>query len=179
MDSEIIYHFKKNRKQLSLTYIRMGIACWVYMAGLYGYEYFFETTVSQKFQLYWNIVFFIASVVLFYVAWWHRTHPATFEAKITKDRFMVSYPEVPEWSFDVKIADIKRFEKRNTLSHAGKGIIKHGILLKDGTFHHISMNYGNSINKMHKVIQSIAPEITFPKKVNMKVFGPIAKDYVE
>ncbi|KEA61955.1 hypothetical protein ADIMK_4102 [Marinobacterium lacunae] len=41
------------------------------------------------------------------------------------------------------------------------------------------MNYGNSINKMHKVIQSIAPEITFPKKVNMKVFGPIAKDYVE
>lgn len=177
MEGDVIYHYKKNRKQLSKTYIRMGVACWVYMAGLYGYEYFFNETVSDQFRLIWIGVFSAFSLILFYVAWWHIYHPATYEAIITRERFVVNYPAVPDWSFEVEVADIKRFENRNTLSHAGKGIVDHGILLKDGSFRHISMNYGNNINKMHKIIKSINPDVTFPKIANTKVFGLFAKDY--
>ncbi|GAA6143439.1 hypothetical protein [Hydrogenophaga sp. 5NK40-0174] len=47
---------------------------------------------------------------------------------------------VVPWSFDVRVADILRFEDRNTLSLVGKGIGRHGILLHDG----------DSIQQMHK-----------------------------
>ncbi len=173
----VVYHYKKNRKQQSLTYIRMGIACWVYIAGLYGYEFYFDETVETQFRLIWVAVFSIASAILFYIAWWHRIHPATYEAIITRERFIIDYPGSSEWSFDIKISDIKRFEHRNTLSHAGRGIGQHGVLLKDGTFHDICMNYGSSINKMYKAIHTIDPNITFPKKVNKKISGFLVKDY--
>jgi hypothetical protein len=145
---EFIYHYKKNRQQQSRLFIRMGIACWVYIAGLYGYEIILDKTVPDDLRLIWLGAFSVSSVILFYVAWWHIKNPATYEATISNDRFIVSYPSVAGWSFDIKISDIKRFENRLTLSHAGVGIMQHGVLLKDGSFHHIPMNYGTSINKM-------------------------------
>ena len=155
----------------------MGIACLVYIAGLYGYEYFLDESVSESLRSIYIIVFSISSVIMFYVAWWQRTHPATYEAVITTDRFVVSYPGSPMWSFDIKVSDIKRFEHRNTLSHAGKGIGESGVLLNDGNFHEICMNYGNNINEMYAAINSINPNVTFPKNLNKKVFGPITKGY--
>lgn len=156
----------------------MGVVCWFYIVGLYGYESFSNEAVSDQFRLAWVGVFSLASVFLFYIAWWHATHPATYEATITKERFFVNYPDVPEWSFDISVSDIKRLEYRNTLSPAGKGIMQRGVLLKDGTFHRITLNYGINLNKMHRALQSINPNIAFPSKVNMKVSGPLfAKDY--
>jgi len=177
MEDDVIYHYKNNRKQQSKTFIRMGVVCWIYLAGLYGYEHFFNEIVSDQFRSTLIGTFSTSSVIMFYVAWWHISHPATYQATITKDRFIVDYPAVADWSFDIKVADIKRFENRNTHSHAGEGIMQHGVLLKDGSFHHISMNYGNNINKMHKIIKSINPDIHFPKKVNVKAFGLFPKDY--
>lgn len=162
-----------------MTYINMAVACWVYIAGLYGYEFFAQASLPDDFRSASVTGLSVVSVILFYIAWWHRTHPAVYEAMITKERFVVSYPNVPQWSFDIRIGDIKRFESRNTLSHAGEGIMQHGILLKDGTFHHISMNYGNNINEMYRAVHSVNPEVTFPKRVNLKVFGPLARDYRE
>ncbi len=177
MAESVIYHYKKNRKQRSRIFINMAVACLVYIAGLYGYEYFLNKAVPEDIRSIYILAFSVSSVILFYVAWWHRTHPATYEATITKERFTVKYPGVPLWSFDLKVSDIKRFEHRNTLSHAGEGIGGSGILLNDGHFHEISMNYGNHINNMYAAIKSINPDVTFSKKVNKKVNGPISKGY--
>ena len=179
MESGAIYHYKKSRKQRSRIFINMGVACLAYIAGLYGYEHFFNATVSENTRSIYIAAFSVSSAILFYVAWWLRTHPASYEAIITGDRFVVNYPESSTWSFDVKVSDIKRFEYRNTLSHAGKGNAVGGVLLHDGSFHEICMNYGNNINKMHAAIKSIKPEITFSKKVNTKASGMFAKDYDE
>ena len=177
MVPEAIFHFKKSRKQQSKIFINMGVACLVYIIGLYGYEHFLNKTVSENFRNIYIAAFSISSAILFYIAWWLRTHPASYEATITTDRFIVNYPGSTKWSFDVKVSDIKRFEHRNTLSHAGKGIGASGILLNDGTFHEICMNYGNNINKMYEAVKSINPNVTFPKTVNKKVSGPLSKDY--
>lgn len=179
MEPGVTYHYKKDRKQRSRIFINMGVACFVYIAGLYGYEYFFNKTVPESMRSIFIITFSISSIILFYVAWWHRRHPATYEAIITRDRFFVNYPGSRRWSFDIKVSDIKRFEHRNTLSHAGKGIGETGVLLNDGSFHEICMNYGNNVNKMYSAIKSINPNVTFSKKVNKKISGPLSKDYDE
>lgn len=156
----------------------MGIACWVYIAGLYVYEAYGSKEVSDEFRLIYISVFAIASMLLFYVMWWHLKNPATYGVIITKHRFIVKYPFVEKWSFDVDIFEIKRFEYRQSLSHAGKGITDQGILLKDGTFHHISMNYRNNINKMYEAVKSVNLNVSFPKKTNKRVeHGPFKKDY--
>ena len=177
MQADILYHFKRDRKQRARLFARMALACWLYIAAIFGYDYFASTPLPAGFRLYGTAGFALASAILGYVVWWLRTHPATFEATITRERFRIHYPDVPRWSFDVAIHDIKRFESRNTLSHAGAGIMQHGIVLTNGTFHHISMNYGASLYAMHKAIQVVAPEVPFHKKVNQKVFGALAKDY--
>lgn len=175
--SETIYYYKRDRKQRSRVFINMGISCLVYIAGLYGYESYSGNQVSEQIRTIYISAFSIASVILFYIALWHRKHPAVYEAFITTERFVVRYPESSMWSFDIKVADIKRFEHRNTLSAAGSGIGKTGVLLNDGSFHEISMNYGNSIKEMHQAIKTINPKITFPHSVNQKISGPISKDY--
>lgn len=40
--------------------------------------------------------------------------------------------------------------------------------MKNNDFYEISMNYGNNVNKMYKVLESINPSITFSKVVNTK-----------
>ena len=174
---ELIYHYKKNRKQRSWLFINMGLACLFYIIVILTYDKFSSRELPESLLPISIIGFSIASGILFYIAWWHRTHPATYEATIDHDRFIISYPGSNQWSFDVKIADIKRFESRNTLSHAGEGIGQTGILLHDGTFHEISMNYGNSLNDIYKAIKSINPNVEFPTKVNQKVSGILEKDY--
>jgi len=177
MKTDAIYYYKRDRKQRSQIFINMAVASLAYIAGLYGYEYFLDKSVAESFKNIYITVFSVSSCILFYIAWWHRTHPATYEAVITTHRFIIDYPESAMWSFDIKISDIKRFENRNTLSHAGKGIVKTGVLLNDGNFFEISMNYGNNINKMYKAVKSINPSIEFPKKVNTKISGLVVKDY--
>ncbi len=177
MKSDAIYYYKKDRKQQSKVFINMGIACMVYIAGLYGYEYFLNKPVAEDFKNLYILIFIISGIILFCIAWWHRSHPGTYEAIVTKDRFTVRYPESQMWSFDVKISDIKRFEHRSTLSHAGKGITESGVLLKDGNFYEVCMNYGVNINKLYAAIKKVNTEVTFPKKVNMNVQGPFDKDY--
>lgn len=177
MELGVIYNYKKSRKQRSIIFVNMGVACLFYIAGLYGYEYIYSKSFPEHLRSIYIIAFSVSSAILFYVAWWQRTHPATYEAIITTDRFIVNYPGSSKWSFNVKISDIKRFEHRNTLSHAGQGVGESGILLNDGRFYEISMNYGNNIKEMYMAIKSINPEVTFPKTVNKKVFGGLSKDY--
>ncbi|RDH80676.1 MAG: hypothetical protein DIZ80_16740 [endosymbiont of Galathealinum brachiosum] len=178
MTDDIIYQYTKSRKQQSKLYIRMGVFCWVYVAGLYAYEFYSGQTVQEDFRLAILIAFPVSSLLLFLVAWWHVSHSAIYEAIITREKFTVNYPDHSPWSFNVNVQDIKRFENRQELSHAGKGIMQHGILLKDGRFFHISMNYGNSIKDMYKAIKSINKEVTFSSKVNKKAHGPgINRDY--
>ncbi|WP_415912772.1 hypothetical protein [Neptuniibacter sp. QD37_11] len=173
----MIYSYRKTRKQQSHTFIMIALSCYAYIAGLFLYEEHFNDTISFDFKMVYSGIFVVASLVLFAVAWWLRSHPATYEVKITKERFIISYPNSELWSFDVAISDIKRFEYRNTLSHAGQGSARAGILLNDGNFHEVCMNYGANIGAMHKAIRKIRPEIEFPKKLNQKVSGFVERDY--
>ena len=79
MQDNVIYHYKKNRKQQSLLFIRMGIACWFYIAGLFVFEHFSKTPISPDLKTYWILGFGLISLALFYVAWWHRKNPAIYE----------------------------------------------------------------------------------------------------
>ena len=141
------------------------------------FEHVFKQKVADDFRFYWFLGFGLVSLPIFIVASWLRANPATYEATITKERFVVLYPDSEQWSFNVKITDIKRFENRNTLSPGGKGIGQSGILMNDGTFHEISMNYQNNINKMHKAIQSVCPEVEYPKQINTQVTGFLNRRY--
>lgn len=120
---------------------------------------------------------FLLLAFLFLIAIWSIKNPATYEATITYERFIIKYPGSETWSFDVAIKDIKRIEHRQTHSHDGKGIAQSGILLNDGTLHQISINYQNDINKMHKAAQSIHPAVNFSSKDNTKFMELINKDY--
>ncbi len=175
--SQTLFHFKKTRKQRSRLFINMALMCWFYIGILFGYEYVSQTRIDEPTRQIVLWVFFVSSIILLYIAWWHRRHPATYEARVTNDRVIVNYPGSTSWSFSVLISDIKRFESRKSLSHAGKGIAQHGVLLNDGTFHHISMNYGVSIGDIYKAVQSVRPEVPFPARVNKRVEGPLAKEY--
>jgi hypothetical protein len=177
MKADVVYCYKKSRKKQSRTFLNMALLCLIYIAAIYGYEYWFGKTFPEDLRSICIIAFSIASIILFYVTWWLRTHPATYDAIITAERFVINYPGSSQWSFDIKVSDIKRFEHRNTLSHAGSGISKSGVLLNDGSFHEICMNYGGNINKMYKAIKSVNSNVVFPKRLNKKVYGPIEKDY--
>lgn len=89
------------------------------------------------------------------------------------------YPGSQMWSFGIKVSDIRKFEHRNTLSHPGSGTGKSGVLLKDGSFYDVSMGYGSNLNKMYVAIKEVNAEVTLPKKVNLKVEGPLARDIHE
>lgn len=157
----------------------MAITCLFYMGCIYFYNHYsnFTPLPSDLVQVSY-IAFSCASIILFYIAFWHWRNPAEYEAFITNEKFVVNYPESEQWSFEVKIKDIKRFEHRNSLSHAGKGISRSGVLLHDGTFHEISMNYGNRIKDMYLAVKKVNPKINFSSKVNLKVKGPlIDKEY--
>jgi hypothetical protein len=84
--------------------------------------------------------------------------------------FSVSYPEVELWSFKVNIEDINKIEQRQNHSSGGKSILNVGVVMNNSDFHKISMNYGNSVNKMFKILKSIKPEITFPKTVKTSYY---------
>jgi hypothetical protein len=84
---------------------------------------------------------------------------------------------------------LHNFEHRNTLSHAGKGIPKVGILMNDGTFHQISLNYfnrtgkwsdlidGGAVGDMCRAIQQVRPEVNYPKTTNVRVKELLERDY--
>ncbi len=168
MENTHIYHYKMNRKKRSALFIRMGLACLAYIAGLYMYEFYSGGMVAENFRSIYIYSFGIVSLVLFYTAWWHLKNPASYEATVTPQRFIVDYPGSSQWSFDVSISDIERFEHRRSHSHAGRGIAECGIVMKSGEFHEIVMNYGNSIKKMHVAIADINPDVSFSKTVNKR-----------
>ncbi|WP_136806939.1 hypothetical protein [Desulfosediminicola flagellatus] len=143
----------------------MGIVLLGYIAALYLVEYYTDFNIPEGVHDIIVIAFSSVAIILFYVAWWLIKNPATYEAFITSKELSISYPESMSWSFTVKIEDIKRIEHRQTHSSGGKSIVKTGVLMENSDFHEISMNYGNSVNKMFKVLKSINPEITFPKTV--------------
>mgnify|MGYP003642787699 CR=1 FL=1 len=166
MKNNRIYHYKMNRKKRSTLFIRMGLACLAYITGLYVYEIYSGQVVSENFRAIYIYSFSFCSLVLFYIAWWHLKNPAIYEATVTPQRFIVRYPDSSQWSFDVSISDIERFEYRELHSRAGRGIAACGIVMKSGEFHEIVMNYGNRVNKMHAAIKGINPDVTFFKKIN-------------
>ena len=140
MDSDYLYHYRKSRQQASRIFRNIGIACWIYIAGLSIYQAIGSKPIPEDFFLYACIGLAAASLMMFYIMHWHLKHPASYEAIITQHRFIHRYPDSEQWSFDVKIADIDRFEFRRSLSHAGKGITEQGIVMADGRFYPVSMN---------------------------------------
>ena len=173
MPEKYLYYFKKTRKQRSSLLIRMGVVSLGYIAALYLVEQYTDFNIPEDVHRIMVVVFSLVAIILFYIAWWHIKSPATYEAYITSKEFSVSYPEAMRWSFKVYIEDIQRIEHRQSRSSGGKSIVSTGVLMKNEDFHEISMNYGNSVNKMFKVLKSINPGITFPKivKKNYYLFG--------
>ncbi len=168
MDNGYLYHYKINRKQRSKTFIRIGLACLLYIGALFIYEIYSGDRVPENLRSICIYAFSFSAAAMFYIAWWHIKNPATYEAYITSQKFVVDYPDSPIWSFNVNISDIEKFEHRQTLSHAGRGIVESGIVMKNGEFHEIVMNYGNNINKMHAALKDVNRNITFSKRVNQK-----------
>lgn len=188
--NKILYHVERTRKQVSRVLFNMGIGCWVYIVGFYIYDNYSNTPTFLGDDGHIVISAFVgASIILFAFAIWHLRNPATYSVTVTSERFIIHYPGSKKWSFDVAIADIKRFEHRNTLSHAGQGHPEVGVLLKNGKFHHISLNYfngtgkfsdlitGGPVGEMHRAVQQINPDITYPKAMNTKVEGFLKRDY--
>ncbi len=149
----------------------MAAMCWIYIAGLFAYEAYYETTIAEDFRLatLWGLS--IASVILGLVGLRHRRNPDYFEVLLTDETLTVRYPGSDAWSFECRIDDIKRFEHRREHNHAGKSPLESGIVLNDGSFHHISMNYGNSLNDIYKAVKSLKPDVEFPSKINTKFSG--------
>lgn len=179
MNPTPLYHFRKTRKQRAWLFINMALMCWLYMAGVWFFEPLVGKVMPAVTGLIMLTAFAVASVVLLALAWWLRCHPAVYEAMVTTQRLRIDYPGSQQWSFDVSLADIKRFEHRKTLSHAGSGIARSGVLLRDGTFHPIPMNYGNNINKMYRAVKQVRPQVTFPRRVNTRVEGLLERDYTD
>ncbi len=176
-NNNLLYQYSKSPKKQAIVYINMGVMCWVYVLGFYLYQIKHSPSTPESLSTIFYTVFPLASLILFLIARYHFKHPGVYSATITKDYFTVIYPDSKQWSFKVKTPEIKRFEHRQTLSHAGKGIGKSGVLLKDGSFHEICLNYGPNMNKMYRAVKSIYPEVMFPKTVNKKVSGFLEKDY--
>lgn len=179
MAGRVLYQFSKSRKQRSKLFFRMALFCWVYVLAFLLYEkYGAQTAPDESIYLVVMTAFPLASMILLLIGRWHLRNPATYRAIITEEQFVVEYPGSGQWSFCVDVRDIKRFENRQTLSHAGRGIPQHGILMNDGSFHHITMNYGNNIREMYKAVKQVNPGVTFPSRVNLKTTGlGLDKDY--
>lgn len=177
VSKDVIYEFVKTRQQRSHLFINMAIACLVYIAGLVLYVRFGSVEIPKSFRLIAYFAFSVASLVLFYIAYWHRKHPAIYRALVTKERLIVEYPQSEQWSFNIAIDDIERFESRQSLSHAGSDVMQTGVLLVDGNFYSIPVNYGLNLGTLYKAIKTIRPEVEFPTKVNKRVEGFLAKDY--
>jgi len=151
----------------------MGVASLFYIAILYAAELYTEIYISNVVH---NIIaggLTFTATVFFYTAWWHIRNAATYEAIITTKEFSVSYPEVSSLSFCVNIIDINKIENRQSHSHAGKSILDTELVMNNGDFHKISMNYGNNIHEMFEVLESVNPNISFPNtvKTDYRLFG--------
>ncbi len=166
MNSEPIYYFKKTRAQRSIVFFTMAVSSVVYAAGLFIFEELSAEDISPEFKFYWVSGCIVIGLLLSFIGIWNLLNPATYEAIITDKRFSVSYPFSDSLSFSVYVDDIVRFEYRQSVGHAGRGIPQHGIVMRSGQFHDISMNYGNKINDMHKAVTSIKPDVPFFKKVD-------------
>lgn len=179
MSDSIKFHYKKSRAQRSIKFFSMATMSVIYIVGMKVYEHWNNTLVSEPTRsiVFW--VFSVSALLLVLIGIWHLRNPATFEAIVTTHRMKITYPGSKQWSFDIALSDIKRFEYRKTVSHAGDGILNHGVLLKDGTFQHISMNYDLNIKTLFEAVQGQRPNISFPNTVNKKVEGFLAKDYKE
>lgn len=168
MKEQYLYYFKKTRKQRSMLFIRMAAMFLFYVGVLFWVKEkeIFKLPEDTHQIMMW--AFSGLSVVLLYVAWWHIKNPATFEAYITNDKFFVSYPGVTNWSFDVYNKDILRLEVRQSHSGAGKSLSRTGLVMENGDFHELCMNYGNSIRQMHKALKTKYPEVSFTSRVKTK-----------
>lgn len=159
------YSYIKSRKQRSKLFIRMAVAALFYILILYLVESFTTIIITNDVHNIILGVLISSTIILLYIAWWHIKNPATYKATITSKEFSIAYPEVATWSFCVNIVDIIKIENRQTHSSGGKSIMDTGVLMRNGDFHKISINYGNDINQMFKALKTINPSITFPKVV--------------
>ena len=180
MSESPLYHFRKSRRQRARLFRNMAAMCWVYVAAREAFVRIGGAHVPGETRMAVLVTLPLASVVLLGVAWWHRRNPGVYEATITRERFTVRYPGSERWSFSVPLEDIRRFESRRELSHAGASPITQGIVLRDGRFLPITMNYGNHIGRMHKAVQAVRPEVEFPARVNQRTRGlGLDRDYAD
>ena len=161
MTEKILYHYRVNRKQRAKIFINMSGMSLFYIAVIFALEPLFNITVETDIKFGLTAAFSVSTIVLLAIVIWLYRNPATYEATITETSFTVFYPYQTTWSFKVHIEDISHFEYRSSHSsnHSSAGIV-----LKDGQYLPISMNYGNSVNKMYAAVKTLKPELEFSQQ---------------
>ncbi|MAF97234.1 MAG: hypothetical protein CMH26_01205 [Micavibrio sp.] len=170
-----LYEYEKSLKQRAIIFFNMCAMSLLYLAGIVGYDIYKPGAMPEDLVFWSKIIFSIAAIITLIIGIKARKSDKIYRAIVTTDRLIIEYPDVEQWSFDLPLKDIKRFEKRQALGGGGPGIIHDGILMKDGTYHEISVNYGVSIGKMLKAVQRIHPDIEQRKTINKS--APGIKDY--
>ena len=178
MSEQPVYRFTKTRRQQAVRLVSGAVVCWAYIGGALLYEDLSGQALPQELRFWGAVGLSVASGFSLLAALWCYRNPAEYVAEVTPERLVVKHPGHAGWCFDVAVSDIKRFEYRRTYSPGGEGTLRHGVLLHDGEFHHINMNYGVSLKKLFKAVRHVNPSVTFRSKVNKRFAGgPIERDF--
>ncbi len=178
MSETTIYRYTRSRRQKAIKLLLAALVCWGYIgAGLF-YESMSGKLLPADLKLWSGIGFGIASVVLLLASLWCFRHPGEYLAEVTNERFRVQHPGWDGWCFDVAIAEIRRFEYRQSHGPGGEGVMQHGALLHNGEFHHVNQNYGVDLKKLYNAVRQVNPDVSFLSTLNRRFAGgPIERDY--
>ncbi len=178
MSAPPIYRFRKTRRQQAWQLVLGAFVLWGFIGSGLWYESLTGDSLPPEFRFWSALGLGVAGAISLVAALWCLRHPAEYLAEVTHERLLVQHPGSRDWCIDVPVAEIKRFEYRRTHSPGGEGILQHGVLLHNGEFHHINMNYGVSLKRLYKAAKQVNANVTFPSKVNKRMFGgPIEREY--
>ena len=169
-----LYHFKKTYKQQAKIFRNMAVMSLIYLIAIYGYDHYAPDTIPEDLLFWTTLIFPIAAIILFGITIKMNRSKGVYRASVTQDQVIIDYPSSDHWSFEIDIKDIKRFEQRQPHGPGGKGILSVGILLHDGQYKEIGVNFGVNVKAMFKAVQSIKPDVTYSKSIN-KSFWDLRK----
>jgi hypothetical protein len=160
MSTTYLYYYKNSNQKRSKLFVILGVVSILLSSILYIVGLFIDLN-SSVFIVILGLV--LISILMFILGWISYKKPAIYEAMVTPSKLIIKYPNIAELSFDLKIADIKSFEKREIENFIGKSETKFGVVLKNGYFYQICTKHGNSIDRIFEAIKSINPDVRFIK----------------
>lgn len=161
-----VFEYSRTSAQQAKIFLRISIMMLVYCGIFQWVTLKGVIDLPGRDSLIISLALGASGVVAFIVFLFMRRRKKTFSAFVTKEIVSIDYPDVPEWSFEIPINDIKAFGYRRISGSGGSMSADAGIYTNDGRFHHVSMNYQMSVGKLYKAVKSVRPEIPFPKRVN-------------